>query len=166
MSVPTEANDDRGITPVIGAVLMITITVLLAAVVGASSLGLGGKALSEPPQASLSVATSPGADEITIKHEGGDGLDGERTRLIITVAGTEASFDAITASTVLSVGSTAVIDTSGNDRVDWNGDGSVESYSPSAGADVLPPLSPGDRITVKLIDVESQTTFFETSVTA
>lgn len=166
MFAPTEPNADRGISPVIGAALMITITVLLAAAVGATTLGLGGEALKDVPQASLSVDASPGADEIVIIHEGGDGLDAERTRLIISVAGTEASFDATSSSTVLTVGSSAVVDTAGDDRVDWDGDGSVESYSPSAGADVLPPLSPGDRITVKLIDVESQTTFFETSVTA
>lgn len=166
MPAPNESNDDRGLSPVVGAAMMITITVLLAAVVGASTLGLGGKALSEPPQASLSVTTSPGTDRITIKHEAGDGLDAEWTRLIITVAGTEASFDATTSSTVLTVGSTAVIHTSGNDRVDWNGDGSVESYSPAGGADILPPLSPGDQVTVKLVDIESQATFFETRLTA
>lgn len=166
MFAPIEPKDDRGISPVIGAALMITITVLLAAVVGATTLGLGGEALKDVPQASLSVAASPGTDEIVIKHEGGDGLDAERTRLLISVAGTEATFDATTSSTVLTVGSSAVVDTAGDDRVDWDGDGSDESYSPAAGADVLPSLSPGDQVTVTLIDTESQTTFFETTVTA
>jgi flagellin-like protein len=38
----TSRNDDRGVSPVIGVILMVAITVILAAVIGTFVLGLGG----------------------------------------------------------------------------------------------------------------------------
>lgn len=157
---------DRGVTPVVGAALLISITVLLAAVVATATLGLGSEAMQDPPQAGLSVSASPSTDEITIRHTGGDAVDASRTHLAVSVAGTEARFDAIATSTVLTVGSTAVMNTDGDDTVDWNGDGSIEPYEPDGGADVLPSLTDGDEVTVRLIDAESQVIFFETTVRA
>lgn len=145
---------------------MISITVLLAAIVGTMSLGLGSESMRESPQASLSVSVSPSSDEINLRHSGGDRLFASETRLQVTVVGTDATFEPIDSDAGLAVGSTAVIDTAGNDEVDWNGDGTVEAYTPSGGADVLPAIDSGDVVTVRLVDTESQVVFFETDVTA
>ncbi len=78
-------DDDRGVSPVIGVILMVAITVILAAVIGTFVLGLGDS-LQQAPQSQISVADadaeSPveGSDEgiLTISHDGGDALaDGE-----------------------------------------------------------------------------------------
>ncbi|WP_338071862.1 type IV pilin N-terminal domain-containing protein [Halorutilus salinus] len=39
----TETNDDSAVSPVIGVILMVAITVILAAVIGTFVLGLGEK---------------------------------------------------------------------------------------------------------------------------
>lgn len=84
-------DDNRGVSPVIGVILMVAITVILAAVIGTFVLGLGGD-LQQTPQAQLNVedadasATVPGSGTnalIDINHRGGDEIpEGEyRIRL-------------------------------------------------------------------------------------
>lgn len=65
--------DDRGVSPVIGVILMVAITVILAAVIGSFVLGIGGD-VEATPTASLSLENESGL--LTIAHEGGDTLDG------------------------------------------------------------------------------------------
>jgi len=64
-------DDDRGVSPVIGVILMVAITVILAAVIGTFVLGLGDS-LEQAPQAQLD-AEYDGTD-IVLNHEGGDSL--------------------------------------------------------------------------------------------
>ncbi|GGL27682.1 hypothetical protein GCM10009037_09080 [Halarchaeum grantii] len=45
--------DDRGVSPVIGVILMVAITVILAAVIGTFVLGLGSQVGNNAPQASF-----------------------------------------------------------------------------------------------------------------
>jgi len=65
-------DDDRGVSPVIGVILMVAITVILAAVIGAFVLNLGGD-LEQTPQAQLSVEAQDGS--VVITHNGGDALN-------------------------------------------------------------------------------------------
>jgi archaeal type IV pilus assembly protein PilA len=66
-------KDTRGVSPVIGVILMVAITVILAAVIGAFVLGLGDDlGNSSGPQASLSFDGD--TDGVTITHNGGDDL--------------------------------------------------------------------------------------------
>ncbi len=65
--------NDRGVSPVIGVILMVAITVILAAVIGSFVLGIGGD-VQQTPQASLSVELNETSQNITIAHEGGDSL--------------------------------------------------------------------------------------------
>ena len=58
---------DRGVSPVIGVILMVAITVILAAVIGSFVLGIGGD-VEAAPQASLSI------DDGKLVHEGGDAI--------------------------------------------------------------------------------------------
>src|SRR6056297_1436136 len=50
------ATDERGVSPVIGVILMVAITVILAAVIGSFVLGIGGE-VQESPQVSLAFET-------------------------------------------------------------------------------------------------------------
>lgn len=53
-------TDDRAVSPVIGVILMVAITVILAAVIGTFVLGLGDQLNDAAPQASFTV------DEVTV----------------------------------------------------------------------------------------------------
>ena len=65
-------EDDRGVSPVIGVILMVAITVILAAVIGTFVLGLGDS-LKPAPQAQLDAELQSGT--IVINHNGGDTLN-------------------------------------------------------------------------------------------
>ena len=71
-------NDDDAVSPVIGVILMVAITVILAAVIGTFVLGLGDQVQQTSPNAQWSWDASgdvaSGAD-LTLSHEGGQSVD-------------------------------------------------------------------------------------------
>ena len=67
-------TEERAVSPVIGVILMVAITVILAAVIGAFVLGIGGDQ-EQTPQATLSIEPGDADDEIQIRHRGGQTLD-------------------------------------------------------------------------------------------
>jgi len=82
MQLKTLLTEDRAVSPVIGVILMVAITVILAAVIGTFVLGLGDQVSDNAPQASFSFEFSdnsgfdggPG-DYVNITHDGGETLD-------------------------------------------------------------------------------------------
>ncbi|MFC4357234.1 type IV pilin N-terminal domain-containing protein [Halobium salinum] len=68
------AGDDRAVSPVIGVILMVAITVILAAVIGTFVLGLGEQVGPSAPQASFSFDQA--GSDVTISHDGGDKIEG------------------------------------------------------------------------------------------
>jgi flagellin-like protein len=66
-----EGGDDRAVSPVIGVILMVAITVILAAVIGTFVLGLGENVQSTAPSASFAFDYD-GGTSVTITHESGD----------------------------------------------------------------------------------------------
>ncbi|MFO7833877.1 MAG: type IV pilin N-terminal domain-containing protein, partial [Halohasta sp.] len=75
-------DSDRGVSPVIGVILMVAITVILAAVIGAFVLGLGDQVSNNAPQASFSFDFNQTGENVTVTHTGGD--DVEASNLNIT----------------------------------------------------------------------------------
>lgn len=70
-------EDDNAVSPVIGVILMVAITVILAAVIGTFVLGLGDQVQSTAPNSQMSFDyTDNGGDgdELSITHDGGDGI--------------------------------------------------------------------------------------------
>ena len=67
-------SDDRAVSPVIGVILMVAITVILAAVIGTFVLGLGDSLGNSQPTAQLNVVDA-GDGNITIEHNGGDSVN-------------------------------------------------------------------------------------------
>ncbi len=65
-------DDDRGVSPVIGVILMVAITVILAAVIGTFVLGLGDS-LEQAPQAQLDAVENSNGN-LDISHNGGDAI--------------------------------------------------------------------------------------------
>jgi len=74
-------DDDRAVSPVIGVILMVAITVILAAVIGTFVLGLGDQIQSTTPQASFGFDSADDANEITVTHESGDSIDANNLNL-------------------------------------------------------------------------------------
>ena len=74
-------TEDRGVSPVIGVILMVAITVILAAVIGAFVLGLGDQASQSAPQASFDWSFDTNEDNVTITHAGGDNIDKNNLRM-------------------------------------------------------------------------------------
>jgi flagellin-like protein len=68
--------DDNAVSPVIGVILMVAITVILAAVIGTFVLDIGNKVGDTSPQASFSF--DYGSSEVTITHDGGDSISEDR----------------------------------------------------------------------------------------
>ena len=68
-----EANDDseKAVSPVIGVILMVAITVILAAVIGVFVLEFGSSVSDSPPTVQFDM-TVDSDNNATILHEGGD----------------------------------------------------------------------------------------------
>lgn len=92
MNIRQLFSDDRAVSPVIGVILMVAITVILAAVIGTFVLGLGDDLQDTSPSASISMdfdtSESENADahSVTVSHTGGDTID-QSDQLNISVTG-------------------------------------------------------------------------------
>ena len=74
-------TEERAVSPVIGVILMVAITVILAAVIGAFVLGLGDQVSETAPSAQISFEYDSGAGEVTLTHEGGPSFSSDAVRL-------------------------------------------------------------------------------------
>ncbi|WP_018258129.1 type IV pilin [Halomicrobium katesii] len=69
-------NDDDAVSPVIGVILMVAITVILAAVIASFVLGLGDQT-NTTPTASFSFDYDSDASSVKITHGGGDPIQAD-----------------------------------------------------------------------------------------
>lgn len=79
-------KDDRGVTSVLGVVLMVAVTIILASVIGVYVLGIGSDLTETSPQTSFefSHSTSPGdTNSTTIVHGGGDTFQADSVEITI-----------------------------------------------------------------------------------
>ncbi|MEA1931619.1 MAG: type IV pilin N-terminal domain-containing protein [Euryarchaeota archaeon] len=91
-------DSDRGVSPVIGVILMVAITVILAAVIGAFVLGLGDQVSNNAPQASFSFEFDTDEQNVTVTHTGGDNID-NNTLNVTAGAGNSTTFNDETVTT-------------------------------------------------------------------
>ncbi len=143
-------KDEEAVSPVIGVILMVAITVILAAVIAAFVFGLGGQQ-TNAPTASIVASNYPdtsGAD-MKIQHKGGDILKGGEWKLSIVVAGNPPEFNISASGSDLAVGSQIIANyttTVGtgvtNTTVGWNVAGTA-------------PMASGTKYDVKLVHVPS-----------
>ncbi|MFC6872206.1 type IV pilin N-terminal domain-containing protein [Halobellus marinus] len=88
-------TDDSAVSPVIGVILMVAITVILAAVIGSFVLNLGGSLQNTAPQATIDFnynesAPSAGDGNVTLVHASGDQLENSSIR--VTTSDSASSF--------------------------------------------------------------------------
>ena len=120
-------TEDRAVSPVIGVILMVAITVILAAVIGTFVLGLGQNVQSTP-QASFNFDFNQDNTSVNVTHNGGDRLEvGDNTNdvRIVSTDNAETTWIGTSISNkTISAGSTKehVYDNNGtNVRVVWTG---------------------------------------------
>jgi flagellin-like protein len=143
-------TDDDAVSPVIGVILMVAITVILAAVIATFVLGLGDRVSNTSPSASFSFEYSEGeglsSSESTCVHTTGTVLNDTSTDGALDI--THDSGESIEASQL------AISDDSGN-SIDMAGDaknnddcGFGGSSKISAGTTVSVPVDSSDIIRI------------------
>ena len=104
-------SDDRAVSPVIGVILMVAITVILAAVIGTFVLGLGDSLGDSQPSAQLSVENSTSDTQVVLSHSGGDTIDLSELEIVAysgdsVVSSVSPARATVNASGTISVGDT------------------------------------------------------------
>jgi flagellin-like protein len=79
-----DADDERAVSPVIGVILMVAITVILAAVIGTFVLGLGDQVQETAPNAQFNADLDGNATNgnLTFTHQGGDTVESARLTFV------------------------------------------------------------------------------------
>ena len=88
MRFTSPPDDDRAVSPVIGVILMVAITVILATMVGSVFLDFAGQISEQPPQAAFEYEFDDEEDEVTVTHASGEQIDSSSLRILVD--GTEA----------------------------------------------------------------------------
>ena len=82
-------DEEDAVSPVIGVILMVAITVILEAVIGTFVLGLGDQVQNNAPQATFSFdydADGSGSFDVTATHDGGDTFTSQNSQSLELVA--------------------------------------------------------------------------------
>jgi len=114
--------DDNAVSPVIGVILMVAITVILAAVIASFVLGLGNQAQQGAPTATIGMDYSQAIENesnanagiLKVSHDGGDSIDYQE--LYIRGSGFNDS-----SADVRDAAGESVIHHNGTDGEQWNG---------------------------------------------
>ena len=157
-------DDERAVSPVIGVILMVAITVILAAVIGAFVLQLGDSVSQTAPQASIGVDSITADDnEIVLRHSGGDTVEWDETQLIVEKEGADNNLEwAGTGSGAFSPADEATIITDNGTIATLTTNGTTKDED-SANAFAL---TSDDRVTITLIDQSSGEIIFEREIRA
>jgi flagellin-like protein len=125
-------SDDDAVSPVIGVILMVAITVILAAVIGAFVLGIGGNQ-NVAPQVTFDVEETD--TQLTFTHTSGDTIDSANETL--SVNGDDVDNSSVTnmPGDTMAVGDFINVDVSGigssanggDVRVIWSAPGSSDT---------------------------------------
>ncbi|MCQ1534706.1 type IV pilin [Methanosarcina sp. KYL-1] len=144
-------KNNSAVSPVIGVVLMVAITVILAAAIGSSVFGQGPAR--SAPQANLDITAvnvSANADDdigkgyIKFEHLGGDPIyfeSNSTTKVMAALGGTSEELD-VTGLGTLDVGDMLTID--------------MRKYTNTTSDYPFDDLSSGDTVNIKIIDVQTK----------
>ncbi len=150
---PNKMKDNRAVSPVIGVILMVAITVILAAVIGTFVLTLG-ESTESAPQATLSLETGDGDGEIVLLHQGGNELDLDNIDFVL-------DSDSLGSSEYLaSTGQSGVLSAGGSESVTLNKMTEVEDGDDTDGGEYK-----GEEISLTLVHEPSNSVIYSGSVT-
>lgn len=117
MNIKELFTDDSAVSPVIGVILMVAITVILAAVIGSFVLNLGGSLNDTAPQASFGFDYNASGTNVTVTHQSGDTIEAAQ----LNVTSTSGSMSLATGSpwpTTVGAGDSATY----NNGDPWSGE--------------------------------------------
>ena len=144
-------KEEDAVSPVIGVILMVAITVILAAVIAAFVFGMGPPETA--PQSSvrgsaIDVGTN---NSIKLEHQGGDGMTMTSTATKITVDGNSVTYDTTGYDAQFDAGETQyVYRTSAGYFITNDSTATILGLSP------IDVVAAGATSNVKVIDVASQ----------
>jgi len=133
-------DNERGVSPVIGVILMVAITVILAAVIGAFVLGFGDRVSEQPPTAQIGFDFN-GNTSVDITHDGGDPIANDSVTFRSGSGATSDSLNWSSGDEDITAGDTVTLDSgasgiesadvgTGNTvRVIWQGEGSSNTIA-------------------------------------
>lgn len=151
-------TDERGVSPIIGVILLVAVTVVLATIVGTLALEMNKYAGQYGPNVALSAEINPDENNVTIIHKGGDSL--HRVRSKIVVRNNSAVMTYTSAKPVaFQVGEYAEFSVNSSAVTGWGGSG---NWSQSGNFNI----TQGETYLVQIIDIESTTVVFESEVEA
>jgi len=145
MELPPFAGDDRAVPPVVGVILMVAITVILAAVVGTVAVGFTDRFGQSTPQTSFGfeydAGTAAGVDcsfdvtddsdagTLTVAHESGEAIDGDQLFLVTDAGQAEWQADCDASADTVSTGDSidVAVDADQKLRVVWESDAGAET---------------------------------------
>jgi len=90
MRVSTLGREKNAVSPVIGVILMVAITVILAAIIGAFVLNLGDTS-TKPVQTNL--AWSNESSGILMMHQSGDVIEDDNVHITVIAGGSTSTLD-------------------------------------------------------------------------
>lgn len=150
------SKDEEAVSPVIGVILMVAITVILAAVIATSVFNMSDNLGESPPTVSI-TAQNNAADstlDIIIDHNGGDPLKGSEWKISVAKEGANPKYVTSTASDdfevggrIIMVGYETVADTSN----DFAGAGTAWTCSNSSGD----ALAGNTKYNIKMVHIPS-----------
>ncbi len=149
--------DEKAVSPVIGVILMVAITVILAAIIAAFVFGMAPPAMA--PQASIrgTVVDNPvipAHNAIRLEHQGGDTITVSNATLTVMVEGVVATYDGPTQQ--FATGQYAYI---------WNVNTTGYHYNvTTSGTSTANAITTGQSLNIKIIDVASQQLIADISV--
>lgn len=160
---PRQARRDRAISPLIGVVLMVAMTVLLAAAIGNFVLAIGDDAGNRAPTVRFAVDSDSATGDITLAHQGGEDVVDTETAILVTngSSGVTLRF-APTSEAVLSTGGDVVLDLDASPNAQIRSSSDVWGGTAASGS--FPGVRPDASYTVEVIDLGSERVFFDVTL--
>ncbi|MDO8726167.1 MAG: type IV pilin N-terminal domain-containing protein [Candidatus Methanoperedens sp.] len=147
-------KDETAVSPVIGVILMVAITVILAAVIAAFGFGFGSSMNQKGPTAVITLGNVPdttGIIDLKIVHKAGDTLRSGEWKISIVSAGEVPAYQ--TSSTDFQVGDQIITTNLTNGTGAYNVTNKFIGYAVGTG----PTLSANHKYEVKIIVMPYQT---------
>jgi len=124
-------ESERAVSPVIGVILMVAITVILAAVIGAFVIGIGED---QEVQPTASFNFDFESDQVTISHSTGDSISAP-DELDIVIDGEDESWIPDEESDTVSAGNQVTITAGSSGDIDASGDTDSDPFADALAED-------------------------------
>ena len=152
-------KDHEAVSPVIGVILMVAITVILAAVIASFVFGMGGDLNRPPPSVSLSAKSLH--TDIIVSHDGGELLKGAEWKISVVPEGAPPLYLTSTAGDNFNVGQQISFAEYVNGADDAYNFSTTHNWSYPTGT----AFTPGSRYDVVVVHIPSKSKLLDMTIT-